>query len=260
MPLLTALACLTMAAQGKPSAPPPDRSGKPALLELIDGCRKLDRVHLVILKSARESDRQPFYPDTRIDLWLASPRFRLESSNMWEAGTVLVSDGSSALSDSNSDSSSVVVTHAKGSLLGTAEALKFTLDDYGPFFALLKDPAKLDEWVDKAQPIVCRRNRDGTRTLSFSGTRMGSVTIECFSTRAGWMPRSIDYDNLPILVELHQNNPEWADEPAKGAMTRCEILIADGRPDRRLFEVRPAKGRIVDDQRRTKAVHPPCHN
>src|SRR4051812_33057691 len=100
------------------AAPPaPDRSGEPALRKILAWAKGLDNVHLVILKKTRDAATNPMYPDTRVDLWLAGPKFRLETSGYWGDGSVAVSDGTAALWDMNDESQPAIVSDAKASPL-----------------------------------------------------------------------------------------------------------------------------------------------
>jgi hypothetical protein len=248
---LIALLGLVMQAPKTPAAP--DRSGEGELRKILVWAKSLDNVHVIILKASRESSVTPMYPDSRIDVWLAGPRFRVETSDGWGGGSELISDGSTVLSDSHSEWEAAIVSKAKGSLLATYDDLKVKTDDMSPFFGLLGGSGQLDKLADKGTAIRQEPDHGGEKVVSIAHKKLGAERFFYHEEKGSPVLDRIEFDNIPATLDLYREHPEWeADPPDPGSLTRHEILIERQRPNDSLFVTTPPKGREVKDERKKK--------
>lgn len=250
MSLAAFAAILSIGLQGQ--APAPDRSGETAFRQILKWAKGLDNVHIVIAKSYRESAKMPFYPDSRVDLWLSGSRFRYETSGYWGDGQVVVSDGTSVLNDSMSEYEPAVMADAKGSALSTLKELKIEVDDVSPLFTLMAGPEQIDKIVEKTAFIRQEPDHGDEKAVAFAHKKLGTVRLNYHLVRGMPLLDRIDFDNMPVLKEQAKANPEWADEPDPGTLNRHDILLDSSRPSGDLFQVKPAKGREVVDKRKKK--------
>jgi hypothetical protein len=249
MPFLAVATALSFLQQ--PPATLPDRSGERDLKRVLAWAKGLDDTHVVIFKSSREKELSPMYPDSRIDLWLAGPKFRLETSNMWDGGMAVACDGSSVLSDTNYEWDPAVIVSAKGGVIGSLAQAKVETDDLSPFFAMMKGPESLDALVDKASPIK-EEEKGSDRVISFNGKKLGGMRLYCHGEGKTLILDRIEYDNRAALDEQAKKFPEWIDPPDPGTLTRHDIVLATDKPGSGFFDVRPAKGRNFEDRRAKK--------
>lgn len=246
---LIAFATAALIFQAPPPAAP-DRSGEPALRKVFSWAKGLNNVHVVVLKKTRDSISTPMYPDIRIDLWLSGPKFRLETSGYWGDGSLVVSDGVTAMSDSNDESQPAVIADAKGSALATLADLKVSADDLSPLFALMSGPDQVDKLIEKTSAIKEDGNKSGEHMIEFSCKKLGNVKLQYHDDREGSVLDRIEFDNLLWLQEQHEKFPDWYDEPDPGTMTRNDVVILTEKIKDSLFDPKPAKGRAFEDRRK----------
>jgi hypothetical protein len=248
---MTFLAFAAALVIGQQPAPAPDRSGESELRRILTWAKNLNNAHVVIFTSARDTAQSLMYPGFRIDLWMSGDKFRLETATMWDAGTMVVCDGTTVLSDSKSEYEPAVVDAAKGSVLATLAEVKVEADDLSAFFMLMKGPDGLDKLVDKTSSVVATGKGD-SEVLTFSGKKLGGVRLVYHEEGKQPVVDRIEYDNKAYLEEQAKKYPEWVDPPDPGTLTRNDIVFATDRPSASLFDARPAKGRTFEDKRAKK--------
>ncbi|HVT12994.1 MAG TPA: hypothetical protein VHE55_12085 [Fimbriimonadaceae bacterium] len=248
MPLTAFAAFLTLAAQANP--PAQDRSGEPALRQIMTWAKALDNVHFVIETEARDTGHDPMYPGERVDVWISGSKFRIEHSNYWGYDSYVVSDGSTVLSDSESESDPALLANAKEGLLATYADLKMSLDDISPFFALMEGPSKLDSLVEKTAAIKLEPGRGDEKVLSFEHKKLGTERLYYHQSNGSVQLDMLEYDNLPATQEQYKSNSEWMDPPDPGMLTRNTFYFDNHKPSPSLFDTKPPKGRQFNDIRK----------
>lgn len=259
MPFIALAACLTFGVQAKPPVSAPDRSGEPVLRTILAWAQGLDNVHLVIGTESRDTGHEPMYPGERIDVWLSGSKFRVERSNYWGDGSYVVSDGKTVLSDSESEDSPAILTNAKGNLLATYADLKVSTEDLSPFFELMSGPSQLDELVEKTATIKLEPDQGDEKIVSFQHKKLGTERLYYHLVKGTPQLDRLEYDNLPEMKELFKANPDFADDPDPGMLTRHSFFIAADRPSLSLFDTRPPKGRGFRDNRASGHPSKPPH-
>lgn len=255
MPFIALAACLTIGIQAKP--PAPDRSGEPALRKILDWAKGLDNVHLVINTEARDTGHDAMYPGDRIDVWLSGARFRVERANYWGYGSYVVSDGKTVLSDSESEDDPAILTNAKGGLLATYAELKMSTEDMSPFFELMNGPSQFEKLVEKTAEIKQEPDQGDEKVVSLQHKKLGTERLYYHLVKGAPQLDRLEYDNLPAMKEMYKANPDFADQPDPGMLTRHSFYIADDRPAISLFDTRPPKGRGFRDNRSTNRPSKP---
>lgn len=218
---------------------------------ILTWASSLDNAHLVVFTLSRESADSMLYPGSRIDIWLQKPKFRVETSNEWGSGSVVVSDGNSVLSDFQSEWEPAVMMNAKANLLDTYAVLKISPDDMSPFFLFMKGPSGLDQIAAKDSAVVLEPDRGSEHVLSIAHKKLGTERLYFHDEKGMAVLDRLEFDNLPFYRQLFKDNPDW-DEPDAGRLERHEIYVAADKPARDFFVVKAPNGRVVRDERTKK--------
>jgi hypothetical protein len=250
MVFVAAIAAFIFGFQAKAPTTPPDRSGEPALKEILSWAKALDGVHIIVLKQTRDTAETPFYPDDRVDFWRSGRKFRVEISGYWGDSSYAVSDGKAFLSDSQSEYDPAVIAEAKESMLDSYASIKKTTEDLSPFFDLMAGPEALDKVVDKTAAIKKEANQGDDELVSYETKKLGSVRLFYREKKGSVELDRLEYDDFALQMEEYKKDPENNDLPDPGALNRHEIIVVRETPPSSLFDVKPPKGREVMDKRK----------
>ena len=109
--------------------------------------------------------------------------------------------------------------------------------------------AGFDASVAKDQPVVIRTSENGEKSIEFHAAELGTVNVYGFEK--GVVSR-VEYRPIEWYAKRHEENPDDFGEPDAGMLfsDSVEYLPWPKKPDKGLFDVTPAKGKMVDDRRK----------
>ncbi len=221
-----------------------DRSGEPALKQVIAYMKGLDNVHGAIVRSGRGDAVTPMYPDGKVEFWRHGASFRFDISFYWGDGLLIVTDGKAVLTDTQSEGAPVTITDFDKTLAKSCATLAINGDNFMPILYLLEGNDFMEKMAPKEAAVTSNAN-----TIHIDSKALGQTTI--YYHGKGVFD-AIEYDNMPWQMEQHKKYPDWTDEPVPGSLTRSSLVIYGDKPGRRTFEVKAGKGREVSDNRKKK--------
>ena len=227
-----------------------DRSGEPALREMLAHIAAKRQFHGMVLKSHRDAGREDFYPEGVVEMWRDGEKFRVEFGDMWGTSKIVVFDGKRVLDDGGYDP---VVLRKPGKIWTEASPV---LDARGaastPWFFLLEGPALLDR-VDKDKSITLAPD---SKSIVWDTTAFGRLIVRHLSEAKGLDVWELEFDNMPYQQEMNKLAPEWFDFPDPNAVSRHKIIIGSSRFRRGTFSTVVGKERQVSDQTQTPKKPP----
>lgn len=183
-----------------------------------------------------EDEANRYTLGSSMDVWVGKGgKFRISSSDdFWGGGSLIVSDGSSVMTDAMSDDRAVSIEKAGKSLH------EFSSGE--PLLYFLEGPAAFDKVVDKDKPVRFVSTTGPQKAIEMTLKGMGRVVV--YYLAGSEFP-------LPSKIESFQG-PWWSGGEEWPQATSREIirLVQIGKLDPKAFSVDAPKGRNVIDQRR----------
>jgi hypothetical protein len=244
--LILCLVALSQTA-AKPAPVKVDRSGEPALRQLLTDMGRIRGAQIEIIKSGRGTKDDTLSKDHTIDLWFDSPsRFRVEENTLFGGAVLYVSDGKALLTDQLDDTSTPVVTDAKGDIPLNSDSLAAKGEDSALTFYMFSGPMVIDKLVAKDSPVTSSKD-----FVSFKSADSGDVKLFFEGPKGSERVTRIEYDNMPYYTDLNKKYPEFYPVP-DGPLTIEEIsYLAEGRRFKdEWFTPSPGKNRPVEDRRK----------
>lgn len=231
----------------------PDRSGEPALRALMQATATWKDRHIVIQRSFREDANRPMLSDDPWEAWIGSKNaYRFEAYGMWGDGRIVVSDGTTLVSDALDDSVPVQLRDAKGSRFQVDGVFDADGSNGSPIWLLFQGESALAKLVSKDSEITATKGTSGFAHIRFSSASFGYVDISYLDGR---IPELVgcEFDNKPFLTRMYEQNPEDWSPPGAGPLTRHWVVSQPMNASTALFSTSVAKGRKVEDLRKHRS-------
>ena len=214
---------------------------------------KIRTLQAHIDRTAQESSKEPWFPGGSIDLDYESGKgFRVESCGSWGDGFVYVSDGKTLLSDPLDLTQGVTLKGAKPAVFDNDPSLAMRGGSFSLLYYFLAGAKGFDEAVSKDGEIVGVQGGPNRDAIRFKSTKIGTVTVFFNPKDRHLLVQKIAFDDLENKKEQAKMFAEWGAEMPTDPLDVQQVTYAsvNRRLRRNVFSTEPAKGLVVNDQRK----------
>src|SRR2546421_3803032 len=249
MLLIIATAILSMSqTPAQTPATQPDRSGEPALRQLLTDMGKLRRVEIIVNKSARSNRSGIMQPDRIVTLDYDSPvRFRIMETGSFGDSNMYVSDGKVLMADPLDDTQKTVLTRVGKTIYDSDKALALKGGNTSLLFYFLAGPDSFNNLVSTDSTITVAAN-----TISFKSKDAGSGKIFYGGQPGRERVTRCEYDNLPFYQERASRFGGFGRIPDAPLTVADVTYEANPHFEAALFAAKPHDPKNVDDKTKTK--------
>jgi hypothetical protein len=223
----------------------PDRTGEPALMEVLAATGKLQNSRINIMMGSRAKEVDAFEMDYVLQLDLGKPgQFRAVGTGTWGESVLIVRNGPVLLEDPLTDGRLPILRDAPTDVLGAAQDLSLRGDFGSPFLLMLQGPAALNKLVASDSSITASDGTIRWKSKDYSNVRM---TVDPGTK----LPTMIEFDNLDYLTQRFNAAPNFRTKP-ESPMTRHRIFIEPLPKSEMNAFVVLRKDAVYNDQRKKK--------
>jgi len=231
-----------------PAAPAPDRSGEPALRQLLADMGKLRHVEISVDKTVRSSRSGLMQPDRNISIDYDSPtRFRIVETGSFGDSSMYVSDGKIFMADPLDDTQKTVLTKIGKTIFDSDKSLALKGQNSCTLFYFLAGPDAFDNLVATDSAVKISGN-----AIEFKSKDAGSVRVFFTGSSGHERVSRCEYDNLPFYTERAGRFGGFGRIPDNPLTVEEVSYNENARFDSTLFAAKPHDPKNVDDKTKIK--------